>query len=84
MTVNITCSELPGSTSKARLADVSAHGLSLILNNEICVGTSVRVAWGSYSFVGESIYCNPHGKEFLVGLKVEDPTYDKAKAYATQ
>jgi len=84
MTVKVTCSELPDTTSKARLADVSANGLSLILNNEVCAGSSVKVEWGGHSFVGESIYCKPLGREFLIGLKVEDPAYDKAKKSAAQ
>jgi hypothetical protein len=84
MTVKVTCPELPGSARKARLADVSAHGLSLILNDEVRVGSSLIVKWGEYTFIGKSIYCNPRGQEFLVGLKVEDPAYDKAKKFATQ
>jgi hypothetical protein len=84
MTVKVTCSELPGKTGRARLADVSANGLSLILNNQMRVGSSVKVEWGRYSFAGISIYCQPRGREFLIGLKVEDPAYDKAKKFATQ
>jgi len=84
MTVKVTCSELPGSTRIARLADVSAHGLSLILNDEVQVGSSLKVNWGEYTFIGKSVYCNPCGQEFLVGLKVEDPVYKKTKKCTTQ
>ncbi len=84
MTAKVTCLELPGKTGKARLADISANGLSLILNYEVCAGTSVKVEWGPHSFVGISIYCKPHGREYLVGLKVEDPAYDMAKKFAAQ
>ena len=66
------------------MADLSAHGLSLILNNEVQVGSSVKVRWGEFTFVGESIYCQPQGREFLVGLKVEDPVYDTAKKHANR
>lgn len=84
LTVKVTCPDLPGSSSSARLADLSAHGLSLILNRELNVGSSVRVEWGSCTFVGESVYCRPHGREFIVGLKVDDPVYDTARKRANQ
>jgi hypothetical protein len=34
--------------------------------------------------MGEVVYCQPHGKEILVGLKVDDPVYETAKKYASQ
>jgi len=80
----LTSSDLPGSSSKARLADLSVHGLSLILNAELPVGSLVRVEWGSVTFMGELVYCQPHGDEFLVGLKVDDAVYETAKKYASQ
>jgi hypothetical protein len=80
LTVSVTCADLPGCKGKARLADLSVHGLSLILNNELHVGSLVKVEWGSVTFVGESVYCQPRGAEFLVGLKVEDPVYETAKS----
>ena len=79
LTVNVTCPDLPDSPSKARLADLSAHGLSLILKEGLDVGSSVKVEWGSSSFVGEVIHCQPHGQGYLVGLKVDDSVYDTAK-----
>ncbi len=84
LTVNVMCSDLPGGTSKARLANLSVHGLSLILENKIHVGSIARVEWGSVTFVGEVVYCQPHGKEILIGLKVEDPVYETAKKHASQ
>jgi hypothetical protein len=84
LTVNVTCPDLPGSTIKARLADLSVHGLSLILSEELNIGSLLKVEWGTVTFMGELIYCQPHGQEFLVGLKVEDPVYETAKKYASQ
>jgi hypothetical protein len=84
LTVQITCLDLPDYTSKARLADLSVHGLGLILNEALHVGATVKVEWGNLTFIGESIYCNPHGKEFLVGLRVEDPVYETAKKCISQ
>jgi hypothetical protein len=84
LTANITCADLPGSASKARLNNLSVHGLSLILDKKLHVGSMAKVEWGNVTFMGEVVYCQPHGKEFIVGLKVEDPVYETAKKYASQ
>ena len=80
MTVKVTCPDKPGTSIKGRLANLSAHGLSLILSSELPASSSVRVEWGSSDFEGQVIYCQPRGHEFLVGLEVEAPVYDKAKS----
>ena len=72
--------DLPGLSVKGRLANLSAHGISLILNCELPPGSAVKVEWGSTVLKGELIYCQPHGQEFLVGLKVEEPVYDTAQS----
>jgi hypothetical protein len=84
LTVSVTSADLPGHNAKARLADLSVHGLSLILKDKLPVGSSIKVQWGSVSFMGEVVYCQPHRREFLVGLKVEDSVYETAKKYASQ
>lgn len=84
LTVSVTCPELSRHKDKARLADLSVHGLSLILKEKLPVGTIVKVEWGTAAFEGELVYCQPHGKDFLVGLKVEDPVYETARRCATQ
>jgi len=84
LTVRITCPDLPGQTAKARLADLSVHGLSLILKDKLPVGSSIKVEWGSAIFIGDLIYCQPHGREFLVGIKVEASVYETAKKYVSQ
>jgi hypothetical protein len=84
LTANVTCSDLPGNKGKARLANLSVHGLSLILNKKLAVGSLAKVEWGAVTFMGEVVYCKPHGKEVLVGLKVDDPVYETAKRQANQ
>lgn len=84
LTVNVSCADLPGYGARARLADLSVHGLSLILKERIPIGSIVKVEWGSATFTGELIYCKPHDKEFLLGLKIEDPVYETARKSATQ
>jgi hypothetical protein len=84
LTANVTCSDLPEYKAKARLANLSVHGLSLILPGKLSVGSVAKVEWGTVTFTGEVVYCRPHGKEVLVGLKVDDPVYETAKKYASQ
>ena len=84
LTANVSCPDLPGGSCKARLSDLSVHGLSLILKEKLPVAALVRVDWGSVTFKGELVYCRSHGKEFLVGLKVDDPVYETARKYASQ
>ncbi len=84
LTVNVSCADLQNGSCKARLADLSVHGLSLILKEKLPVASVVKVQWGTAAFMGEIVYCQPHGKEFLIGLKVEDSVYETARKYANQ
>jgi hypothetical protein len=84
LTAVVTCSDLPDMPAKARLANLSVHGISLILNRKLHVGSLAKVEWGNVTFMGEVVYCKPHGNEVLVGLKVDDPVYETAKKYASQ
>lgn len=79
ITAKVTCLNAPGPAIKGRLANLSAHGLSLIISCELPTGSAVSVEWGDTKFIGELIYCQPHKDEFLVGLRVEDPVYDSGK-----
>jgi hypothetical protein len=76
MIATITCIDDPDITFKGRLANLSAHGISLIIPTELAAGVMVKVEWGESSFLGQLIYCEPKGSEFRAGLKVEDPIYD--------
>jgi len=80
----VSCSDLPGGSCKARLADLSVHGLSLIIREKLPVAAIVKVEWGSSTFLGELVYCETQGEEFLIGLKVEDSVYETARKYASQ
>jgi hypothetical protein len=84
LTVEVSSADLPGQNAKARLADLSVHGLSLILPDKLPVGSSIKVQWGDAAFMGEIVYCRVHGREFVAGLKVEDPVYETSKKYANQ
>ncbi len=83
ISVKVTCMTPPGTPIKGRLANLSAHGLSVILSRELPSASAIKVEWGSYEFVGELIYCRPHGNEFIAGLTVETPVYDTKKSTTT-
>jgi len=80
MIAKVTCLEEPGFSVEGRLANLSAHGISLILSKEIPVGSAVSVQWGTTNFIGRLVYCEPHGREYRAGLQVEDPIYDASPA----
>jgi hypothetical protein len=82
ISISVTCLTCPGPPINGRLANLSAHGLSIILKCELPTGSVIKVEWGSSEFVGELIYCQPYGNEFLLGLNVENPVYDTKKAAA--
>jgi hypothetical protein len=84
LTAKVSCEDCLLNENKARLADLSVHGLSLILKEKLPIGAIVKVEWGDAIFEGELVYCQPHGQEFLAGLKVEDPVYETARRCATQ
>jgi hypothetical protein len=84
LTVTVSCPGSQSSRCKARLADLSVHGLSLILKEKLPASSLVRVEWGAATFTGELVYCQPHGSEFLAGLKVDDPVYETARKQVSQ
>jgi hypothetical protein len=80
----LSCPDLKTGSCKARLADLSVHGLSLIIKEKLPPASVVKVEWGIVQFVGELVYCQPRGNEFLAGLKVDDPVYETARKQASQ
>jgi hypothetical protein len=84
ISVNVTCLTDPTPPLKGRLANLSAHGLSVILKSELPAGTLLKIEWGNTEFVGELIYCQPYGSEFLLGLNVENPVYETRRSVTTR
>jgi len=84
ISVLVTCLTDATPPIKGRLANLSAHGLSVILNSELPAGTLLKVVWGNTEFVGELMYCQPYGSEFLLGLNVETSVYDTKKSATTR
>jgi hypothetical protein len=82
MIAKVTCLEDPGTSMDGRLANLSAHGLSLIIPGELPAGASVKVQWGNTDFVGQLLYCEPYGNEYRAGLQVDDPIYDSTPSPA--
>jgi hypothetical protein len=61
---------------KGRLANLSAHGISLILPDTIPSGITVKVEWGTSHVIGRLKYCKPYRNEYRAGIEVHDPIYD--------
>ena len=83
LTVNVTCTD-PRFVERARLSDLSVHGLSLVLKRKIPLGSIVTVEWGDTTFEGELIYCQSYGSGFMAGLKVDEAVYETARKNITQ
>jgi hypothetical protein len=79
MQAKVTNLDCPGDPIVARLLDVSTYGVGLVLSSELPPGTAVKVEWGSTVLLGELIYCEPRGQEFVAGLEVEDAIYDSSE-----
>ena len=84
ITVTITLLEQPGGTAKGRLKNLSAHGLSVILGEQLAPDSFVKVEWGNKGFNGRLIYCKQEGKEFLTGFEVSDHVYDARQKTAQE
>ena len=80
MIATITGIDEPAISLKGRLANLSAHGLSLILPRDIPTGITVKVEWGKSQVQGRLVYCQLYGNEYRAGLQVEDPIYDATLA----
>jgi len=78
MIATITGIDEPEISCQGRLANVSAHGLSLILRDSIPSGIAVKVQWGTSLVIGQLLYCELYKDEYRAGVKVQDPIYDSA------
>ena len=57
----------------AKLEDKSRRGASIRLKEPISVGTKLIVQWAHGHFSGTVKYCNPHGEEYVLGIR-QGPT----------
>ena len=80
MIATITGIDDPHISMKGRLANLSAHGLSLIIPRELPSGISVLVEWAESHVRGRLVYCQPYRNEYRAGLQVDDPIYDTPHA----
>ena len=58
-------------TSKARLVDVSAGGLSFLLDEQIPVNTAVQIHYSESQFAGETRYWTCDIQGWVVGVQLE-------------
>jgi hypothetical protein len=76
MTVSVSLLEEPGRVLKGRLKNLSAHGLSIILAEELSPDCFVRIEWGNTGFSGRMIYCKRKDAEFIAGFEIAGHVYD--------
>ncbi len=77
--VSVTNLEKPGAPLTGRLINFSANGTRILLGTELRPGTMVKVEWGGTVLLGEIIYCRSEGKDFALGLELEDALYETDK-----
>ncbi len=75
--VTVTNLDRAGMPLLGHLVNFSATGTRLILDQEIRPGAMVKIEWGGTILLGEIIYCFQQGKEFAVGLELEDALYER-------
>jgi hypothetical protein len=80
MQVTVTCLDPLGPPLGARLADISANGLGLLMDRQIHPGSPVKVEWGKTVLFCEILHCQTRGQEFYAGLEVEDAIFDNEAA----
>lgn len=61
----------------AQLVNFSATGASIIVAREVRLGTALRIEWGSTLLFGTVIHCTPQGRDFSLGVELEDARYGK-------
>jgi hypothetical protein len=77
--VKITQLEHPYCSFMGTLTNFSAYGVGLLLKQDLPIGCLVKLEWGNTILLGELIYCQPSGNEFVAGLEVEDIVYKSAQ-----
>lgn len=74
--VTVTDLEKPGCVLPGMLANFSAKGIQLILDENLRPGAMVKVEWGGTILLGEIMYCTRQGLHFAAGLELEDALYE--------
>ena len=74
--VTVTNLEKPGCVLPGKLANFSAKGIQLILEENLQPGAMVKVEWGGTILLGEIMYCARQGLQYAAGLELEDALYD--------
>ncbi len=73
--VRIICLEQPKDAFAGRLKNFSPYGAGLACPKSLSAGSLIKVEWGEAILLGEVIYCQSQGKEFVAGLNVEEIVY---------
>lgn len=74
-TVTLTELEGPAPPTIGRLANVSATGVAVVVGREYEAGTVLRLECGQTQLFGTVVHCTPAGREFSLGIELEDAVY---------
>jgi len=80
--VTVTRVGAPGNSQPARLANFSASGAALILGREVQPGAALRIKCGRTMLFGTVMHCTAAGKEFSVGVELEEALYESSPTAA--
>ena len=73
--VRIICLTQPRDTFAGRLENISPFGVRLACPRNLPVGSLIKVELDEAILLGEVIYCQSQGQEYLTGLEVEEIVY---------
>jgi hypothetical protein len=69
----------------ALLYDVSMHGMGLVTNRPVPVGSKVKVALANDEIlIGEVCRCTPRDDGFIIGLRLQQSLTDVGKSSSVQ
>jgi len=70
--VRVTLLDRPEDSLAGKVRDLSARGMGLVLREKLPAGTLIRVEWSDTLLLGEVIYCQRQGEEFIAGIEVDE------------
>jgi hypothetical protein len=65
-----------GSSFPGKITNFSAHGIRLILSEELPIGAVIKVEWATTLLLGQIMYCESEGEVYSAGMELEEAVYD--------
>ncbi len=73
--VRVLCLEQSNEAFAGRLKNFSSYGVRLNCPKSLSAGSLIKVEWGEAILLGEVVYCQSQGDEFVAGVEVEEIVY---------